>query len=455
MLNDKERTRLVQTVCLAVVLLMEAVYFLMEDRAGGIAWYLLERYLTIPAMLFLGTALCRKQTRQTKTFLLLGAAVIVWFIVTQFVHQAMGMNKAELGTVACAYALALPYCAVAEDSQRQYGIRLTGLLVLGVAVLTVFYSGLLMLGKLPAFLKGYVSWDGARLSVMGHPNMCAALLMMGIAFCVGFALRCKKTWCKGLLAVLAALQFAVMSLTNGRTAILITCVLLGGIVFCALRRPGWKRLALALAAGIAVMAVLFGVSQLIFRSNEAYRTELALQAQQSDNPDAGAPRLDANGKLVTGSGQGTLRENMGTLNGRTNIWKAILNQIRQDPQLRAVGTEYVDLLIERGGYQVAHTHNSWLEVLCRRGTVGLILALVLTGIAVWDAAVLLWYNADLWKSCIAILELAILACAMLEPYLFADAVSYYIYDFVFMLCLGYLDQWRRQGPCQGGERKHV
>ena len=56
MLNDKERTRLVQTVCLAVVLLMEAVYFLMEDRAGGIAWYLLERYLTIPAMLFLGTA---------------------------------------------------------------------------------------------------------------------------------------------------------------------------------------------------------------------------------------------------------------------------------------------------------------------------------------------------------------------------------------------------------------
>lgn len=455
MLNDKERTRYVQTVCLVTVLLMEAVYFLMEDRAGGIAWYLLERYLTIPAMLFLGTALCQKQT--SKTFLLLGVAVIFWFIVTQFIHQTMGMDKAELGTVACVYALALPYCDVTEDSQRQYGLRLTGLLVLGTAVLTVLYGGLLMLGKLPAFLKGYVSWDGARLSAMGHPNMCAALLMMGIAFCTGFAVRCQKRWCKGLLAVMVVLQFAVMSLTNGRTAILITCVLLGGIVFCALRRPGWKRLALALAAGIAVMAVLFGVSQLIFHSNEAYRTQLAVQAQQADNPDAEAPQLGESGKLKTVSAQGTLRENAGTLNGRTKIWRAILNQIREDPQLRAVGTEYVDLIIERGGYQqvAAHAHNSWLEVLCRRGTMGLILALVLTGIAVWDAAVLLWHNADLWQSCIAILELAILACAVLEPYLFVDTVSYYFYDFVFMLCLGYMDQWRRQRPCRGGVRQNV
>ena len=86
---------------------------------------------------------------------------------------------------------------------------------------------------------------------------------------------------------------------------------------------------------------------------------------------------------------------------------------------------------------------------------GLILALVLTGIAVWDAAVLLWHNADLWQSCIAILELAILACAVLEPYLFVDTVSYYFYDFVFMLCLGYMDQWRRQRPCRGGVRQNV
>ena len=47
---------------------------------------------------------------------------------------------------------------------------------------------------------------------------------------------------------------------------------------------------------------------------------------------------------------------------------------------------------------------------------------------------------------IAMLMLSLLACAVLEPYLFADGITYYFYDFVFMMCLGYMNAWRtREG----------
>ena len=446
LLSDKGRR--VQYACLIAVLLMEVLLLLFEDRKGGIVWYILEQYMAIPAMIFLGTALCSRQTRQTKMMLLLGGAVIAWYIVVQIIHQTMGMNKAEVGTVACVYALALPFCNVSADSGKQYGLRLTGMTAVGGGVLILLYGAMLMLGKLPTFLKNYVTWDGARFCAMGHPNQCAALLMIGIAFCVGFCIRSKKRWLRGLLLVLAALQFALMSLTNGRTAIMITCLMLGGMVFCALRRPGWQRLALAALAGIAVVVVLFGASQVIFRSNVDYRIGLAVQAQRTGIMDEDTPQLDGNGKLKTGSRQGTLKQNMGTLNGRTRIWQAILSRMRDDSQLRTVGTEYVDLVIQQGGRSTpaAHAHNSWMEVWCRRGIAGLILALVLTVLAVWNVAAILWYNRNLWESCIAMLMLSLLVCAMLEPYLFADGITYYFYDFVFMMCLGYMNAWRtREG----------
>lgn len=446
MLNDRKQTGRVQAACLITVLLMELLLFLVELRANGFVWYLLERYLTIPAMLFLGTALCRRQTRQTATLLLLGGAMILWFVITQALHVYMGMEKSELGTVACVYALALPFCAAAEDSQRQYGLKLTGITAQAGAIVILIYWALLALGRLPAFLQGQVIWDGARFSAMGHPNMCAAFLMIGIAFSAGLGIRCRKGWCRAALVILVALQFGVMSLTNSRTSILTTCGLLGGLVFCALRRKGWKRLLTALLAGLIVAGALFALSRQIFRLNESYLTQLTLRAQQAGLDIPGLPQLGESGTLIIYSGQGSLTTDMGSLNGRTTIWKAVLKAMADNAEMRAVGTEYVDLIFTQAGLSVGHAHNSWLEILCRRGTVGLILAVILTAVALWDAAVLLWRNEDLWKCCIALLSLCLLGCGMLEPYLFVDSVSYHFFDFVFMMCLGYIHIWRGQRP---------
>lgn len=448
MLSDRKHMGRVQAACLITVLLMEMLLLLVEGRANFIVWYLLERYLTIPAMIFLGTALCCKQTRQTGAPLVLGGAMILWFIVVQIVHVYMGMDKVELGPVACVYALALPFCAVTEDGQRQYGLRLTGVAVLTGCMMVLAAWALLALGRLPASIGTSASWDGARFSAMGHPNLCATFLMMGIAFSAGFGIRCRKVWCRVLLVVLIALQFGVMSLTNSRTAILITCALLGGLVFCGLRRPDWKGLLTALLAALVVAGGLFALSRQLFRLNESHLTQLALQAQQAGQEVSGLPQLDESGNLIAFSVQSSLKQDMGSLNGRTAIWKALLKALADNSQVRAVGTEYLDLLLEQGGlpYVVGHAHNSWLEILCRRGTVGLILALILTAMALWNAAVLLWRNEDLWKSCIALLSLCLIGCGILEPYLFVDSMSYHFFDFVFMMCLGYMHIWRGQRP---------
>ena len=97
-------------------------------------------------------------------------------------------------------------------------------------------------------------------------------------------------------------------------------------------------------------------------------------------------------------------------------------------------------------FPVEHTHNSWLEALYRMGYPGLALALVLTAMAVWDAAILLWRNDDVWKSCIALLTLCLLGCGMLEPYLFVVDINCFFLDFLFLMCLGYMNLWCKRCP---------
>ena len=83
-----------------------------------------------------------------------------------------------------------------------------------------------------------------------------------------------------------------------------------------------------------------------------------------------------------------------------------------------------------------------MEALYQLGLPGLVSALVLTVLALWNAAVLLRRNNDLWKSCVAVVMLGLLGRAFLEPYLFTVNIKYHFFDFLFLLCLGYMNQWR-------------
>ena len=439
----ESRIRRVQFICLLAVVLMELAFFALEDRAGGVAYLMVERYLTLPAMAFLGASFCRELPRRSQWYLYAGLAMAALFFLNQILHQVLEAEAKEIGTFVCAYCLCFPFAAATGDAQRQRGLKWMAGLFLAAGILLTGYTGLLLADALPECLKAYVKWDGGRLYAMGHPNICATLLMISMALSAGFALKSRRLWVKGLLAVLLALQFATLSLTNGRTTIILTCLLMGGITFCALRGHGWKRFAVALLAAVVVMAGLFGASRAIYGWNQTRLMQQAsAESAQEEAPtgESGTPDV-----LVSEQYQGTLANDLKTLNGRTEIWRTALLGLEDNPRVKFIGTEYVDMILTRyAPLTVYHTHNSWLEALYRMGLPGLAAALVITALTLWSAAVVLWRNMDLWKSCIALLALCLLGCAMLEPYLFVVDVSYHYLDFLFLMCLGYLCLWRRE-----------
>ena len=432
---EEAQAQRVQLICLAAAALLELFFFVMEDRGNGVAWFYLERYLTVPAMVFLGATLSRKLSRQAKQQLFFAGLVLAWFFVVQTTRRMQEMEKREIGTFFCVYTMCLPFAAATRDGERQRGLKIVAALFLAVGVLLVGYGALLYAGALPEYLKAYVHWDGTRFLALGHPNLCATLLMISIAFCLRCLLRAKKRWSKVALAVWSGVQFVVLSLTNGRTTVAFACLLVGGVVFCALRKQGWKRFALALLAAVVVMGALFVSSQKIVKVNKSYLNSAAQQAEEAGTPVASQKK----------NGQSSWDKDIRTLNGRTYIWSSAAKGLRDNPQIKYVGTDYVGLIVSQyNPFPVGHTHNSWIEALYELGIPGLVIALMLTVAAVWDAVVLLWRNADPQKSCVALLVLCLLGCALLEPYLFLANMEYQYFDFLFLLCLGYLHVWRTQ-----------
>lgn len=439
-MTPEDRAAGVQKLCLLAVIAMELAFFLLEDRAAGVAYLYVERYLPVPAMAFLGASFCLNLSRRDRACLYGGLAMIGLFFLNQTLHQVLEQQSKEVGTFICAYALCFPFAAAARDAERQWGLkRMAGLFLAGAALMTL-YTVLLFADALPEFLKGYVKWDGGRLYAMGHPNICATLLMISIGLCAGFALKSRRSWARITLLVLILVQFWVLSLTNGRTTIILTCLLLGGNAFCALRGRGWKRFALALLAAAVVMVGAFGVSRAVYGWNQGRILE-QMSAQSARQAEGEAP----SDVLVSEQFQGTLANDMKTLNGRTIIWNSALRGLEDNARVKWIGTEYVEMILTRyGPLPVYHAHNSWLEALYRLGLPGLTAALVITVLTVWSAGVVLWRNDDLWKSGIALLTLCLLGCGLLEPYLFVADVSYHYLDFLFLMCLGYLCLWRRE-----------
>lgn len=438
----------VQFLCLLVTAGVELLLFLLRDKLGWLIYNYLDWYPVHVSVVFLAASMCRKQLRQSKWYFLAALMMVLWFYVVRSVHLRLELTAKEPGTFVCAYLLCLPFAAAAGDAQRQRGLKLMAMVFAAAAGAFACFAGLLVLNRLPQWLDGYVFWDGARFAVMGHPNICATILMIGAGLTAGFAFGAKRQWVRALLLLLTALEFAALSLTNSRATIMICCLQFGGIVFCAVRKTGWKRLVPALLAAIAVMALLFLGSRWLYAANEAHLTEQARHSQQTGQQLQSVAELDESGQLIVENGQGDMVSDMKTLNGRTEIWAAAAQGLRANPRILLIGTENVGQTISPywDVMDVLHAHNSWVEVLYQLGIPGLLAALALTVLAVWDGAVLLWRNRNLFQSCVVMVVLCLLACAILEPYLFTANTQYHYFDFLFLLCLGYMELWRREKP---------
>ena len=424
-----------------------------------LGYYLAETYMIVPCLLFMGYVLREKPNAFARRRLLLAMMAILWFAITQVLHKLSDMETQKIGTVLSVYLLAFPFAALTDDRENT-GIRWIGKLLVAAPLVLVGYSVLLLLNMVPSGWGEYLYWDGSRLLAFWHPNITACYLMMGMGFAVVFLLQAQKLVTKVLLAAAVVVQFLVMSLTNCRTTLLMTGALFGGIVFFLIFRGGWKQLVLGLLAAAVVLVGSFKLSGTIYRWNEDRLLSLAgvpAEVELPVQPESAAYaeleiyqyQVEDDGRvvMVTENPQGSLENDMRSLNGRTDIWKSALKAIRDDKKLALWGTEYPGTVISvYNHFPVEHGHNSWMEVLLRTGIPGLLMALIFTAVSVVSAGKLLLHPAtELWKKIIAMMTMCVMVAGFLEPYLFATNFYYHAIDFPFFFCTGYLDYWCRPG----------
>lgn len=470
----------VQYLCLCVPCLLIFLYLIGGATKTWLAYLYLLGFLAV-CVPFCFTAWIQTQKSGTGYPCKLGLLMVAWFLITLTAKLLLKMPHHSVGLFLSIYLLAYPFAAVTNDGRCQIGLKILACTFLAAALMWVLYTLLLMADCLPPFLQDVVCWDGFRLRIILHPNNCSRVFMFAVAFCLFFSFQASHKWKKALYLAAAAVLFAALSLTNSRTAILMTCLLISATVFFLFLTGGRKYFVPGIVAAIAVLFSLSMMSQALFQWNtdrlmkilgpESYSA--AQDAQQTDrspdpiepssplSPPTAAPELqDAGTSDVSMSGstsqaaseeeyiinlnrQNSFLSDLPTLNSRTKIWNAVFERIRENPSILLWGINDTELIID--GNPVAHSHNSWLEVLLKLGLPGFLLSLVFTGQAILVCGFLLWHRkADMQKKLLSLLTLCNLAGSFLEPSLFCTIISWHFSDFFFFLSLGYMTQWRKQ-----------
>lgn len=442
---NKLRTRLSGTDPVFFCLLTALALVFLLIGASGYSYYFLEHYAMIPAAAFLGILLTRKHSRSALLLLTLGLAVCAWFAISQLLQYASGLTVRSPGTFSLVYLMALPFSAASRDGEKQYGLKLAGLAYIGGALVLVCLTGLLALDLLPGFLTPHVYWDGARLRAMWHPNVCGCVFMIALAFCLYFFAISGKKLHKAFWAVLGAGMFYMATLTNSRTAILLSCCLVAGYLALVIWKGRWKRLIPAAAAAVAVLVLAFLLSQSLF-SLHTHRLVRQAVAYQSSGEAAANLVVDTqtgNVTLQADASQKSLLEDAGTLNSRTKIWRSAVNAALNHSRVLLHGTDNTPALIEPYMGVAVYSHNSYLEALLTMGIPGLLFALAFGALALWNILRVLFSQASMERKSIALLMVALMGAGMLEAYLFQGSADFLFTDFLFFLCLGYLTQWKK------------
>ena len=428
-----------QYFCLLVVAVVELVYMSPQAQKNGLAWVAVDYFLEIPAMAFLLLTIARGIRRQGWSTMLVSLVMLLWIALVQVMRVIRGLEQINPGEITCFYALALPLAFAMEDGERQWGLKTLALVYLLEGLRLCLLAGALYFGILPEGYRASVLWDGARLLEMFHPTNCSALLLISIGLCLGLCLKTNKRWLQGVLIVWILIQFGVQTLTNGRTGTVFTCLLIGAALFCGIRKTGWKRAPLALAAGIVVMAVLFLGSQKLFSAHQKQMTQSVQQTQSAEESGQAQEQVQQPQQI---NAQRSFLQDMFSFNGRTAIWKAAVKGLAENPKIMVCGTDNVaEVLAPNMTFNALHTHNPFLEVIYVLGIPGLVLALLITVLAFRGAFIILWRNTDLWKSAVALSVLCLFGCGLLEPYLFVAKNNQHYLSIFFLTGVGYLNRW--------------
>ena len=376
-----------------------------------------------------------------------GIVMVLWFLIVEMNRRINYIPFQSLTVFAAVYLIAFPFASLAQDHERQAGIRIvSGFYIAAALLLMVLGLFLLLGGTFSGQLSGRVYWDGARLLVISHPNITSRIFMIALALCMGFFGESRKAWRKAVFLLVALLLLAGIALTNTRAVIIVICFIIAGNAFFLVFKNNRKRFIPGVLAAILAAVLVFTSSSALFEWNtERLTVQASMQTVQAESADAAQiedeeASQDNQLKGNSNSGQQPLLTDLPTLNNRTTIWAAFLQKIQNEPAILLRGAVDSRLVLVN-----LHTHNAWLEALIVLGLPGLLLVLMFSWNATWSSLRLLWScSTGMFQKNIALLALAMMVAALLEPCLFVTYLEWSFSDFFFFLCLGYLTLWSKQ-----------
>ncbi len=424
--------------------LIPAAFFLFFGIAfGPFGSYLFEEVMIIPCVLFLRTMLSRPLSSDAKKALLLSSVLFAWFFFLQLIRDLAFFDVYPFSTYFCSYFFAFPLASLMQDGEQKKALKLFAIAFIAASAVHALTALLLLLDLVPAYFTQYHAyWDGSRLNPFWHPNMAACFLMFGIASCLAFLQDTKTGWKKLALLCAIVIFLVTLALTNCRTVIILTGGILGGAAFYAIIRGRWKLLLPGLVVACAVLVAVYIGSNRLYE----FHTNRLIAQRTAEYVETVGDAADADISLGGTSGQGTLLEDLSSLNSRTTIWKASFMALKANRLYPIIGVDSPGRHMSYfSPFEQTHTHNSWIETLLGLGIPGFAVAMVFTLLTLWNGIViLLKYPMDVWKRTMAMLTLCMLAASFMEPYLFLPPIDYYLYNFIFLLCAGYLLHWQEE-----------
>lgn len=416
----------------------------------------LRAYLAPAMFAFSGFALLSGRYHR-RAELWLGAGFCLWYVISRVLMGELYLENSYLYlyNLCAAWMLALPFAHTAGD-ERQSGMKLFSW------VYFLSFGAVAWLSLLPA-LQGETArlpWFGTelglqkidqRLTIGLHPNGSGVMLLIGLMMGVWLLVKHRRRWLILPAAVLMAGMYAAIGFTVSRTVMIQTGCFAGGIaaILC-LRLLPWKQLWKKLLVAVPLAAVLVIVVFLSFgwMITGAEKLNHAMNAHAEelfpgvtglnysdyylypDYPDVAS--LYRQGLVADRS----LKEDLTTLTGRTDIWRGVFRLMKDEPRTLLTGTlnsELEGVLMKYTAH--THAHNSILHALCNMGLPAMLIALFFTLRAAWCAVKLIFSrNAAFGDQVLALMLLVWLLGSLTESSLFVE--SFTACNIPFFLTLG-------------------
>ena len=447
----------------AALLLMYA--YLFYRPINNTVWYkLLVVYLPFLAVLLLLALLPRLRSEKIELKLVLLFAV--WVIFTRVLRwdvksyieycRSNGLTlPADTLIMAGAAATYLPMAAslILRGRNRERFLDAVAIVTASFFTLTTTFALYSVLNKTDLrapFGNFYLSIiNSSRLYVFGkNPNACGMWYFLSLSFLAYLFTRTKKRLCRVLIVLAGLLNYVTLAMTFSRNAMLSFSLCTGLLVLVlVLRRFSPKTLGKKLLCTVLVLALIVPTAYKSFSLADAGMEKLssvlaqkryAAAETQAEDSSAEASDEDNTAEVLEESeteappSSPTAKDREGIEiiyednrgfgdSGRIPIYKTIIPTMQREPLRLLIGCLNNDAMKytnEILGNEILNFHNTFLQVLCLTGVPGLLLVLALCVLLGRRVIRVIYSDAPVTISILALMLVGIFSYNMLEVNLF-------------------------------------